>query len=313
MVEKLVVPGAEEQGALFSILLRLHPIETGRVSPSSGSQVHAAFLDIVRQNDPELAEKLHEPDQRRPFTVSLLQGFNHIPAPQLVEAMSQGRQVLVSPGQVYWLRFTMLDAVVFGRFIGHFLKQEQQVQLRIGESQFEISRVIGTPEPHAIHHSWVACSSFHEISQCSEPRVHYAFEFASPTAFSLGQKSWGKQMNLFPEPSLVFGSLARQWENFAPHPLRITTSGLSIRDLTEWCAGALVVSRYHLETRVLHSKKFGNVGFQGKISYDLKGKAQSAESIWLSRLARFALFSGVGYKTTMGMGQMRCLNAARPT
>ena len=35
-----------ERGELFSVLLRLHPVEAGWVSPSSGSQAHAAFLDI---------------------------------------------------------------------------------------------------------------------------------------------------------------------------------------------------------------------------------------------------------------------------
>ena len=72
-----------ERGELFSVLLRLHPVEAGWVSPSSGSQAHAAFLDIVNQNDPALAEQLHQPNQRRPFTVGLLQGFNHLPAAQL--------------------------------------------------------------------------------------------------------------------------------------------------------------------------------------------------------------------------------------
>jgi len=32
------------------------------------------------------------------------------------------------------------------------------------------------------------------------------------------------------------------------------------------------------------------------------------EAAWLTPLARFALFSGVGYKTSMGMGQARCTN-----
>lgn len=297
-----------EQGELFSILLRLHPSEPGRVSPGSGSQVHAAFLDIVRQNDPALAEQLHEPDQRRPFTVSLLQGFNHLSQAQLAEAISQGRQVPVLPGQVYWLRFTMLDAAIFGPFVRHFLMRSQEAQIRIGDAQFQISRIIGAPEPHNIAQSWAAYSTFGELRAHSTLLPGYQFEFATPTAFSLGQKSWGKQMNLFPEPALVFGSLARQWDNFAPPPLKMSASALSPRDFATWCEDALIVNRYQLETRTLHSKKFGNIGFQGKIGYDMKGNQQSPEAHWLTPLARFAIFSGVGYKTTMGMGQLRCTN-----
>lgn len=32
------------------------------------------------------------------------------------------------------------------------------------------------------------------------------------------------------------------------------------------------------------------------------------EARWLTPLARFALFGGIGYKTAMGMGQARCTN-----
>lgn len=298
----------KEQGELFSILLRLQPAEAGRVSPGSGSQVHAAFLDIVRQSDPVLAERLHQPDQRRPFTVGLLQGFNHLPYAQLADAISQGRQVPVLPSQVYWLRFTMLDAAIFGPFVQHFLLRSQEAQLRIGDAQFLISRIVGAPEPHNIAQSWASHTTFAELSEHIQPLLAYHFEFATPTAFSLGQKSWGKQMNLFPEPALVFGSLAKQWENFAPPHLRMSINDLLPRDFATWCEDALVVTRYQLETRTLHSKKFGNIGFLGKISYDMKGDPNASEARWLTPLARFALFSGAGYKTTMGMGQLRCTN-----
>src|SRR5437764_15482014 len=96
------------QGELFSLLLRLHPKEPGLVSPSSGAQVQAAFLDLIRQSDPALAEWLHAPNQRRPYTLSLLQGFNHLSQAQLVEAMANNQHLQTIPGQVYWLRMTML-------------------------------------------------------------------------------------------------------------------------------------------------------------------------------------------------------------
>ena len=103
-----------DRGELFSMLLRLHPIEPGLVSPSSGNQVQAAFLDMVRQGDPALADWLHVPNQRRPYTLGLLQGFNHLPAAQLEEAMTKNQMVPVTPGQVYWLRITMPLSTVCG-------------------------------------------------------------------------------------------------------------------------------------------------------------------------------------------------------
>jgi CRISPR-associated endoribonuclease Cas6 len=293
------------------MLLRLHPIEPGLVSPSSGNQVQAAFLDMVRQGDPALADWLHVPNQRRPYTLGLLQGFNHLPAAQLEEAMTKNQMVPVTPGQVYWLRITMLDAAVFGSFAQYLILKPRALSVRIGNARFEISRLLSTPDPGNTSQSWVAYSSFAELHRTRSAQKQYHFEFATPTAFSMGQKQWGKLLKVFPEPGHVFESLARQWDLFAPTSLHIAASGLTHRAIGTWCEENVIVSRYTLETRYLPSSKFGQSGFQGKVTYEVKGIPTSPEAAWLSPLARFALFSGVGYKTTMGMGQARCTNIAK--
>lgn len=304
-------PSAGERGELFSILLRLHPVEEGWVSPSSGSQAHAAFLDIVHQNDPALAERLHEPNQRRPFTVGLLQGFNHLSAAQLEEAVVKNQRVQVLPGQIYWLRFTILDSAVFGVLFQHLITKPRTFIIRLGEARFEVSRLIGSPDPNAAANPWAAYSSFAELSTHRTVQKYYEFEFATPTAFSLGQKAWGKLLRLFPEPAYVFESLARQWEALAPAHLRMTTQGLTPQDFTAWCAENLIVTHYALQTRYLPSTKFAQMGFQGDVTYEVKGSSTRPEAAWLTPLAHFALFSGIGYKTSMGMGQARCTNLVR--
>jgi CRISPR-associated endoribonuclease Cas6 len=297
-----------DRGELFSILLRLHPIEEGWVSPSSGSQAHAAFLDIVHQNDPTLAEQLHQPNQRRPFTVGLLQGFNHLSATQLEEVITKNQKVQVLPGQVYWLRITMLDSRVFGMFIQHLITKPRTFIIRLGEARFEVSRLIGSPDPNNASNPWATYSSFAELRKLATAQRYYEFEFATPTAFSMGQQHWGKLMKLLPEPAFVFESLAKQWETFAPEHLRMASNDLTARQLAAWCEENLIVTRYTLETRYLPSGKFAQAGFQGKIMYEMKGTPTSPEAAWLTPLAHFALFSGVGYKTSVGMGQTRCTN-----
>jgi CRISPR-associated endoribonuclease Cas6 len=292
------------------MLLRLHPVEPGQVSPSSGNQVQAAFLDMVRQGDPALADWLHAPNQHRPYTLGLLQGFNHLPTGQLEEMRAKNQMVQVMPGQVYWLRITMLDATVFGSFVQCLLTKARSLTIRLGDARFEISRLLSTPDPDNTAQPWVAYSSFSELRTLHAAQRLYHFEFATPTAFSMGQKSWGKLLKLFPEPASVFESLARQWDLFAPAPLRITEGGLSPRAIATWCEEQVIVTRYLLETNYLPSSKFGQSGFQGTITYEVKGNPAAPEALWLSPLAHFALFSGVGYKTTMGMGQTRCTNIA---
>lgn len=300
-----------ERGELFSFLLRLHPVEEGWISPSSGSQAHAAFLDIVRQNDPALAEQLHQPNQRRPFTVGLLQGFNHLSAAQLDEAITKNQKVQVLPGQVYWLRITVLDSRLFSTFIQYLITTPRNFIIRLGEASFEVSRLVGSPDPDNAANPWAAYSSFAELRAFTQAQRYYEFEFATPTAFSMGQQHWGKLMKLLPEPAYVFESLAKQWETFAPEHLRMADKNLTARQLATWCEESLIVARYALKTRYLPSSKFAQAGFQGKILYEMKGRQSSPEAAWLTPLAHFALFSGVGYKTSMGMGQARCTNLVR--
>src|SRR6266700_2883037 len=123
------------RGELFSMLLRLHPVEPGMVSPGAGNQVQAAFLDMVRQGDPALAEWLHTPNQRRPYTLGLLQGFNHLSAAQLEEMMAKNQAVQVTPGQVYWLRITMLDASIFGSFAQYLIANPRALTVRVGNAR----------------------------------------------------------------------------------------------------------------------------------------------------------------------------------
>jgi CRISPR-associated endoribonuclease Cas6 len=302
-----------EKGELFSMLVRLHPIEVGQVSPSSGNQLQAAFLDMVRQGDPALATWLHTPNQRRPYTLSLLQGFNHLSEAQRIEATYKHREVEVRPGQVYWLRITMLDSTVFHSFVQYMVTHPRALKVHIGNADFEISRLITTPDPHVGTSTWVASSSFAELHTLEPAEKRYLFEFASPTTFSKGQKPWGKLLKLFPEPADVFESLARQWESFAPTPLRLSSYNLTPQDITAWCAENIIVTNYKLETRYLPSQKFGQTGFFGTITYEVKGSIVASEARWLTPLARFALFAGIGYKTTMGMGQTRCIINSKDT
>ncbi len=310
----LVEPKAsKERGELFSLMLRLHPIEPGQVAPGAGNQVQAAFLDMVHQADPALSDWLHTPNQRRPYTVGLLQGFNHLTPAQLEEARIRQQMLSVQPGQTYWLRITMLDATIFGSFAQYFIANPRALAVRIGNARFEISRLLTTPEPDAASQSWVAYSSFADLHVLRPAQKQYRFEFVSPTAFSMGQKPWGKLLKVFPEPVYVFESLARQWDLFAPAHLRMEASGLSLRAFSLWCEEHIVVARYSLETSYLPSSKFGQAGFQGTVTYEVKGMPTAPEAKWLSPLARFALFCGVGYKTTIGMGQARCTNLIEPS
>lgn len=300
------------QGELFALQLRLHPQESGLVLANAGPHLQAAFLDLVRQVDSILSDSLHTPDRRRPYTLGMLQGFNHLTPEQMARALDQGHLLPVHPGQVYWLRITALDAAIFDVFVRSLLLKARSLIFRIGQVNFEVSRLITAPEEEEQEQCHTASSSFRALHSLEEARPVYRFTFTTPTVFSLGKTTWGKRLHLFPDPSYVFKSIADQWENFAPVELRLAAHHLTPLGIFSWCAENLIVSHYNLTTTELHAPKFGHMGFQGIVTYEVKGSRKAPEACWLSTFARFAFFSGVGYKTAMGMGQTRCLSLPLP-
>ena len=98
-------------------------------------------------------------------------------------------------------------------------------------------------------------------------------------------------------PWNVFDSLARKWNEFSDIPIKID-------DLLEWVTEYVWVSEHEVRTQVLQFDRFAQKGFVGTVTYEVKRGTPELAHI-VNALADFALYAGVGYKTTMGMGQCR--------
>jgi CRISPR-associated endoribonuclease Cas6 len=185
--------------------------------------------------------------------------------------------------------------------MGRFLAG-QRPALRLGRTLFLIKEIVATPEGS----TWADYATFGAICARAEEKAGQplvGLEFLSPTAFSFGQRPWGKQIQVLPEPRLVFGSLARAWQAFAPPGL-----GLEVRRVRAYVEENVVIQRLEgLETRMLHFGRYPQVGFVGRVTYRVMDKTSEAAA-WrrtMHALAEFSFYAGVGYKTTMGMGQCR--------
>jgi len=272
---------------VYSIVVLLTPLEETRVQATVGGQAHAAFLSTVRAADPALAGALHMPNMpTRPFTVSALQG---VPP-------ARDGWVQLSPEQTYWLRFTVLYPPIYQRFMARFLESEGRPVIRLGQARLLIREILVTPGSHR----WAGYSSWPELVSEARPVEEVALEFASPTAFSFGQKAWGKKIVVLPEPELVFGSLVRSWNLLAPERL-----GLDRRELMGYVEEHVVVKRIEgLRTQMLRFRRALQVGFVGRVMYGLMGEDRQMRC-QLDALSGLAFYSGVGMKTSMGMGQVR--------
>lgn len=275
------------EGMLYSIVLTLSPTRVTTVPATMGHQAHAAFLRTIQAADPALAEALHTPNlPARPFTVSALQGT---PAPR-------GGLIRLRPEETYWLRFTILYPLIFQQFMARFLHGEGRPTLQLGEAELLIREIWTTPESHP----WAGYSSWTELAARARPELELTLDFVSPTAFSFGQKEWGKKIVVLPDPELVLDSLARAWNTFAPAPVQVERPALQAY-LAEY---GVIKQIDNLRTQMLAFTRAPQVGFVGRVTYGLMGENEIART-QLAMLADFAFYAGVGYKTTMGMGQCR--------
>ncbi len=293
-------PGTIPNPTLYSSVVKLVATANGFIPATQGRLAHAAFLDLIRAVDPALAKALHASNQRKPFTVSPLQGLDQ----------AREGQVKIKAGQEVSLRFTLLGSDLFATFTRFLLSPRSLVgrgaggegpNLRLGELEFTISEVLTTPGSHP----WAGYTSLGELCRrwqngpLAESAWQISLELASPTVFSRGSREGlGKQMDPFPSPGMLFGSLAAAWNEHLPLPL----DKQAIRTYAE---ETVVVGLYRLESRMFRYWGQPQIGATGVITYLLQDRQNQELGRALNLLADFVFYSGVGYKTTMGMGQVR--------
>ena len=123
--------------------------------------------------------------------------------------------------------------------------------------------------------------------KAATPFFHLSFR--SPTAFRRDG-----QYVIFPEKPLLLHSLAEKWDSVFPaYPLRDAEMLKTLED-------GLKIVDYRLQSCRFPLKDVRIPGFTGQITIQARLSPPLLE-VWKS-LAYFSTFSGVGIKTTLGMG-----------
>jgi len=272
---------------LASIIMRLRPLEEARLGKTPGRSLHALFLELVREADEEIAARLHASTALKPFTVSPLRG----------KLAWRDERPLVSPEESYRVRFTTLSEEALAPFnysvMGHYICKRP---LTLDGVPFVIEDVLLTPEGSQ---GWARLSTYEVLYQEAGDERSITLGFFSPTTFRTGDVNL-----LFPLPVSVFGSLYRKWQAF---------SGIALDEgLMDFVEEHVVEERYRLATRVVkYGPQYQLNGFVGRCGYRILG-GDRRRVRELNLLADFALFAGVGQKTTMGMGQCRRVGGCAP-
>lgn len=160
------------------------------------------------------------------------------------------------------------------------------------------SGVLGNT-PVVVSPETLANKRFEELWNASfkiERLQNLRINFLSPTSFRRAGLQW-----LFPNPSLIFQNV---------YSKALTAYGDFIKNNlsppTEY-ASQFMVSRYELNTKQTDFGRYKIIGFKGYCVYDCRRIQLAYHSQSLVFLSLLSEFTGIGYKTTMGMGHVKCL------
>jgi CRISPR-associated endoribonuclease Cas6 len=263
---------------LYALVLCLRSERGGPPPDPRGHGAQALFLDLVRQVDPALAEQLHADAPSKPYTVAVL--------PPRASARRGDDPVE--------LRVAFTRADLFPTITRALLERSLGSPLRLGRANLVLVDVFGTPGSHP----WAGYGSFADLWTTARPVASVTLEFVTPAAFSQGTRGDKRQrLGLLPMPEIVFGSIARRWNELAPVGLALDP------ELVKAATDDTLVSRYELETTQIDLGKGPQKGFVGLCTYELPPDAEQAHT--LSLLANAVFYLGVGMKTARGMGLCR--------
>ncbi len=305
---------------LYSLVLKLRPLQPGTLMAFSGEFVHAAFLNWLKATAPDVATWLHEGNKRRLFTCSSLQF--PLPEPRMREAERKNVYLPLDLEKTYSIRITLLLGELFPlfhealmRFNKATARGEKLPFMLLGKQVFLLDEVITEPEESS---GWADCTSFGKLVDWARSlrlgRVEtMELEFASLTTFNRSNKRsqvYGGHQALLPLPQYVFQGLVRRWQDLAPPELEGVVQGELIGQYIE--NDGMVISDYALRPHQVCFANHPQRGFVGKCEYAVRGPDEKVteEAVLTVRqqilmLGRLAFYCGVGYKTAMGLGQVR--------
>ena len=280
-----------------SLVLNLLPQSPIPPQFLTGRHLHALFLTLVSSVDTQLGDYLHESQADKAFTLSPLKNITGwgttCRAP--TGARSQNHTLQwehtkpIATGTPCWWRISLLDDTLFGKLTQLWLNLNPQHPWHLGPADLHITSILGTPQSTQ---PWANAISYAQLyQQASESDRQIDFSFCTPTASRQNQYDCA-----LPTRELIFNSLIKRWNQY---------SGI---ELSKTLVEPIFPSYFDIRTEIVTDSRSKFIGCVGVINFRIMGDVEPLVIKQINALANFALYSGVGRKTTMGMGMIRRLH-----
>jgi CRISPR-associated endoribonuclease Cas6 len=267
-----------------SLVLNLVPESPIYPQFVTGRHLHALFLTLVSSVDIELGNYLHESHANKAFTLSPLQVYRHPNKPERYLQWEHPEPILA--GTSCWWRISLLDDTLFSKLTKLWLNLNPKQPWHLGSANLYITGIQGTPQ--SIQPWANACSYEKLYEEASDRDRSISFQLATPVSFRQG-----KFDNPLPTRDSVFKSLLNNWNKYS----QIEFNSLD--------SEAIYPSFFNIKTEIIRNYQGSFIGCVGNIKYQLLGDLDSKYIQQINALANYAVYCGLGRKTTMGMGMAR--------
>jgi CRISPR-associated endoribonuclease Cas6 len=281
VINHMIAREKSEVSMLIAIVLTLTSPTDATLPAHLGRANYAATLAALQRLNPALGPALHDGEGIKPLTCS-----------GLLTGAGDHDQIRLRAGATCYVRMTGLTPLASEALAAALLHSPPPTWPLAGH-EFVVSNVCCDADQEP----WSGQTTYETLAaaQLLQPEGlsrKVSLLFHSPTAFQ------SKGMHIpVPLPNLVFGSLVDRWNAFSP-----VTLSPEVRRFGE---ELVALSNYRLESQVVVQKNGAPlIGGVGRATYTALG----GDRYWLATmqmLADFALYSGVGVKTTIGLGQVR--------
>ncbi|MBC6431775.1 CRISPR-associated endoribonuclease Cas6 [Nostoc sp. HG1] len=275
-----------------SLVLNLLPQSPIPPQYLTGRHLHALFLTLVSSVDTTLGDRLHDSTADKAFTLSPLQ-ISNINSPLLKggkggSKLQYSHQQPIPAGTPCWWRISLLDDTLFSKLTQLWLYLNPNRPWHLGPADLYITSIQGTPQSIQ---PWANASTYAQLyEEASDGNSSINLNFSTPTAFRQGQYD-----TTLPTRESVFNSLLSRWNKY---------SGIEFPQIA---IESIFPSFVNIHTEILADSRSKFIGIIGEVTYKILGAVEPIQIKQINALADFALYTGVGRKTTMGMGMMRRL------
>ena len=273
-----------------SVVLNLLPASPIPPQFLNGRHFHALFLTLVSSVDKELGTYLHDQKTEKAFTLSPFQVTNlgHSRNVKGGHTLQWEHKQAIPAGMPCWWRISLLDDTLFGN-LTQWLNLNPAHPWHLGPADLKVTSILDTP--HSTQ-PWANFCTYEQLyQQASDSDRQISFALCTPTTFRQREHD-----SALPTRDSVFNSLIKRWNNY------------SNIEISESIVEAIFPSYFDIRTEIVAEQRSKFIGCIGNITYKILADLEPIVIKQINALADFAIYSGIGRKTPMGMGMVRRLN-----